>query len=418
MKHWNFGHKIVSPYTGAEIHLSRSSAMGGGYYGNTLTGLIPDMFDAMDVVSRELVGYIPGVMRNTGAERAAVGQNVTYHVAPSANIADITPAMTVPNPTDQTIGAGSLVITASKAAEFGFVGEEQRGLNSGPGALSVQGDMIAQALRGLANLIETSVAGVAHLGASRALAPTGSAVLFDTNVGDAAQGRKILDDNGTPLSDRSLVIDTSAGASLRTLMQLTKVNEAGTSMTLRDGQLLDLHGMSIRESAQAVQFTKGTAASSTTDNAGYAVGATVITLASAGTGAIKAGDVIAFAGDSNLYVVASGDADVSGGGTITLAAPGLRQALAASATAITVSADYSANVAFARSAIQLVTRAPALPDEGDVAMERFILTDPRSGLTFEVSVYGGYRKVRYEVAIAWGQKVVKPEHIALLMNQT
>lgn len=382
---------------------------------NTLTGLIPDLYAAVDVVSRELVGFIPSVFRNASAERAAVGENVSYHVAPEMTASDIAPAMTVPEPTDRTIGVGQMQITKSRAVEFGFVGEEQRGLNNGPGYLTVQGDMIAQALRTLCNEIESDLATEAYLNASRAYGAAGTTP-FASDVAASAQLRKILDDNGAPQIDRSLVIDTAAGANMRTLMQLTKANEAGTVMTLRQGQLLDLHGFSVKESAGVKTPSAGSADSATTNNAGYAIGAKTITLAAAGTGAIIAGDVITFAGDTNKYVVASGDADVSNGGTITLAAPGLRKAIAASNTAITVVAAAARNVGLSRNALHLVTRAPALPREGDIAMERMMVTDPRSGLTFEVSVYPGYRKVRYEIGLAWGKKAVKTEHMALLLG--
>lgn len=80
---------------------------------------------------------------------------------------------------------------------------------------------------------------------------------------------------------------------------------------------------------------RGTNSGATTNASGYAVGTTVITLASAGTGTIMAGDVISFAGDSNRYVVASGNNNVAAGGPITLATPGLLQAIPASATPIT-----------------------------------------------------------------------------------
>lgn len=388
-------------------------------YANTLTGLLPSLYAGLDVVSRELVGIIPGVQRSATAERVAVGQSTVYHVAPAANVSDVVPAMAVPEPTDQTIGTGTMAITKSRAANFGFTGEEQRGLNTGPGYQDVQADMFAQGLRALVNEMESDGAIAAAAGASRAygtagttpFAPTGTAPLLDS-----AMVRKILDDNGAPQTGRSLVVDTAAGANLRAVPNLVRVNESGTTMTLRDGELLDLHGFSVRESAGIPFHTKGTGASATTNNAGYAVGATTLTLASAGTGTIVAGDVITLAGDTNPYVVVTGDADVSGGGTITIAKPGLRVAIPAATTAITVVASHRKNVAFSQDALVLAARAPALPQEGDLALDRLLLTDPRSGLVFEVSIYPGYRKIRAEVAMAWGWKAVKSEHIALLLG--
>lgn len=386
-----------------------------GAYANTLTGLIPDLYAGLDVVSRELVGFIPSVFRNVSAERAAVGENITYHVAPSLATSNVTPSMTVPTPTDRTIGTGTLAITKVKKAEFGMTGEEQKGLNNGPGALSVQADLFAQALRALVNEIEVDLGTEAASKASRAYGTAGTTP-FASDLSAAAQIRKVLDDNGAPASERSLIIDTSAGAALRSLGQLTKANEAGTTMTLRDGELLNLSNLSIKESAGVQTPAVGTAASATTDTTGYAVGATTITLASAGTGTFVAGDIVSFAGDSNKYQLTAGDADVSGGGTIVLAAPGLRKAIAASAVAITRSASSVRNIAFSRNALHLVARAPALPNGGDLAVDRMMLTDPRSGLTFEVSIYAGYKMMYAEVALAWGVKGVKTEHIAALLG--
>lgn len=389
-----------------------------GAYGNsnTLTGLIPDLFAGLDVVSRELVGFIPSVSRNSGAERAAVGQTVAYPIVPTMAAADITPAMAIPEPTDRTVDVGTMTISKARAVNFGFVGEEQRGLNTGPGYLSVQANLFAQGLRTLVNEIEVDLATVAYQNACRATG-TAATTPFASSLGDSAQVRKILDDNGAPATGRSLVIDTAAGAALRTLGQLTKANEAGTVMTMRDGELLNLHGFSVKESAGVQSFTKGTNnGSASTNNAGYAVGATTITLASAGTGTILAGDYITFAGDSNKYLVVTGDADVSGGGTIVLAKPGLRVAIAASNTVITTVGTSVRNIGFSSNALHLVTRAPAIPVEGDAAMDAMMITDPRSGLTFEIRLYAGYRKIRAEVGIAWGYEATKPEHIAALLG--
>lgn len=385
-------------------------------YDNTLTAVLPDLYAGLDVVSRELTGYIPSVTRNAnGMERAAVGQSIVYHVAPTATTSNVTPAMTPPNPTDKTITGPSLTISKSKKSDFGFTGEEQRGLNTGPGYLSVQADLFAQALRALTNEIEADLAAAAAAAASRAYG-TGGTTPFASDTSASAQLRKILDDNGAPPSDRALVLNTTAGAVLRTLLGINANRPAQDFMNMQQGSLVDLHGFVISESGQAIDHTKGTGASATTNSAGYAVGDTVITLASAGTGTIVAGDVITFAGDTNQYVVVSGDADVSNGGTITIAEPGLQVAIAASATNITVKNSYEANVGFARSAMHLVARPPALPQEGDAARDRFMLVDPRSGLPFEISIYAGYRKISAEVAMAWGVKATKTEHIALLMG--
>jgi len=381
---------------------------------NTITNLIPDIYNALDVVSRELVGFIPAVSSDMTFERAALNQTVRSPVAPSATASDITPAVTPPNDGDQVIGNVDMTITKSRRVPVRWNGEQSLGLASGPGRANIMRDQFAQAMRTLCNEVETDLGGL-HVYASRAYGTAGTTP-FGT-AGDFSDGSnvlKILKDNGSPLMDNQLVIDTSAGATF--LGKQARVDYAGVDNIQRQGIILPLHGMDLRESAAVRTSTAGTGASATTDNAGYAVGDTVITLASAGTGTIVAGDVITFAGDSNKYVVVSGDADVSNGGTVTIAAPGLRVAMSAAAKAITVVAAAARNMAFNRSAIALATRVPALPEEGDSADDRQIITDPRSGLSFEISMYKQYRQVQYEVALAWGVKAVKPAHIGLLLG--
>ena len=381
---------------------------------NTITAIVPDIYEALDVVSRELTGLIPAVTMAASAESAGINQNIVVDVEPTGNVADITPAMTVPDPTGQTSGSTTVLITKSRAANFGFIGDDQKKLNTGPGYMGVRAAKIAQAIRSIVNEVETDLAGL-HTSFSRAYGTAGTTPFATANdYTDGSNVLKILKDNGAPTSDNHLVINTAAGANF--LGKQSAANAAGTDSMLRQGVLLDLAGMPLRESAQINTSTAGTAASATTDNAGYSIGDTVITLASAGTGTIVVGDVITFAGDTEKYVVVSGDADVSGGGTITLAAPGLREAIAASATAITMVAAAARNMCFNRSALILAARTPARPEEGDMADDVMIITDPRSGLSLEFALYKGYRKVRYEVGLAWGVKNVKPEHSALLLG--
>ncbi|HEY0004525.1 MAG TPA: hypothetical protein VGB17_06910 [Pyrinomonadaceae bacterium] len=375
---------------------------------NTLTNLIPDLFEALDVVSRELVGFIPAVTLDANAERAALGQTIRIPITPAASASDVTPGTTPPDDGDQTIGNTSLSITKSRVVPFRWTGEEQKGINSGPGYKNIRVQQIAQALRTLVNEVESDVA-LLYKRASRAYGTAGTTP-FASNLSEAAQVLKVLKDNGAPEGDLHLVIGTTAGANMRSLAQLNKANEAGGDDLLRQGVLLNLFGMMIRESAQVKAHTQGTGANYQVNHAAYAAGDTDITV-DTGTGTIVAGDIVTGAGDSNKYVVGSALA----ANVFSLNKPGLRQALADNA-AITVGSSYAANMAFHRSAMILVARPPALPEEGDMADDRMIVTDPRSGLSFEVAMYKQYRRIRYEVSLAWGAANIKPEHTAILLG--
>lgn len=381
---------------------------------NTITAIIPTLYEAVDVVSRELVGFIPASSADHSLDRAALNQSVLSHVAPASTASDITPGVSAPNDGDQTIAAISMTISKARAVPIRWNGEEELSLRSGGsvGRQRIQVDQFAQAIRTLTNEIESDLATAAAAGFSRAYGTAGTTP-FASSLADSAQVRKILDDNGCPISERSLILDTSAGANLRSLPNLTRASEAGDGGNfLRQGTLLDMHGFAYRESAQIKTPAVGTGTSYTTTAAGFAVGTTSIPIIT-GSGTVLAGDIVTFAGDTNKYTVVTG---VAAPGTIVIAAPGLRVAMSAATKAMTIVGASTRNVAFRRSALLLATRMPAVPSEGDMADDAMTITDPVSGLSFEVRMYKQYRQVRYELAIAWGVKVTKAEHGAFLLG--
>ena len=104
-------------------------------------------------------------------------------------------------------------------------------------------------------------------------------------------------------------------------------------------------------------------------------------------------------------------------GDLVINKPGLRIAHLA-ADEITHLASYTPNTAFARSAVVLATRAPAMPKGGDAADDVYMLTDPVSGLSFEFALYRQFLQTVVHVRLAWGFKAIKQDHIAIRTANT
>ena len=382
---------------------------------NTLTNLIPTIYAAKDIVLRELTGFIPAVTMDASAEQVAKDQTIRFPVVPALSGGNITPAATGPDPSATTQGNDTMSISKVRSTSFFWEAEEQKGLGNLYDI--ILRDQFAQAMRTLVNEVEADLAAL-YTKSSRAYGTAATTPFDSTNkINFLAQLYKILADNGAPLSDLQLVIDTTAGAALKSLVEIWKVNESGNDSLLRQGILLPLMGFDIRESAQVKLHTGGTESGYAVDlTAGYAAGSTTIHV-DTGTGTILAGDVLTnnkTARDTNKYIVATGyagDAD----GDIVLAKPG-NQVAWVNNDPVSCVASYRANLAFSRSAINLLMRVPAMPDGGDAADDVMVITDDRTGISFQVAMYRQYRRVAYEVGLAWGVKAVKTEAIATLLG--
>lgn len=257
---------------------------------NTLTGLIPTIFTALDTVSREQVGFIPAVSRNAKADAAAKDQTVTAPVAPPATTVDITPGATAPNDGDQTIGTVDVKITKSKMAPVKWNGEEQLALGPAGTYNTILADQFKQAFRALANEMDADLAAL-YFASSRAVGTAGTAPFgIAGDLSDAANARQVLSDNGSPTTDLQMVLGSSAIANLRGKQSvLFKVNESGTDALLREGIVGRLEGFNIHESAHVKKRAASPAAGYLVNGA-KAEGDILIAI-DTGTGAFAAGDI-------------------------------------------------------------------------------------------------------------------------------
>jgi hypothetical protein len=384
----------------------------------TLTGFTELIYEARDIVLREPVGFASSVLVNSGSEGVSLGGTVKSFVAgqPTLNT-DHTPAMTVPAGDDMTSTVEELTITKVARVNIPLKGETVRQLDNTVGRQNFVNNTLAQGIRQIVNAIESHIGETAKLGSSRAVGTAGTTP-FGSAHALIPEANQILTDNGAPADNqRSLVLSTGAATKLKTLSHIYKVNEAGSSETLRAGVLLDIDGVAIKQSAGVNSHTKGAGASYVINNGNITVGSTTISIdgGTVNTTGFKAGDIVTIADEptASKYVVKTGLTATSG--NIVIQNPGLKGAIV-DGKAVTIGDSYTANMLFHRSAIELVCRPPAMPDGGDLAEDRMTVFDPTSGLVFEVALYKGYGMNLMEIVCYYQAKVWKPELVATLLG--
>jgi hypothetical protein len=374
-----------------------------------LTDFIPTLYRGLDIVSREISGLIPASTINAAPTAVSIGEKIRIPQAnklQSETIVEGTQPAGAPPDLDNI----DMTITKSKQVSIKWTGEEVLGVTNSGTYNTILADQFSQAYRVLVNEVESDLAAEGSLNASRAHVSAGSPFTGD-KLTDIAMVRKILVDNGAPISNLQLVLNTLAGADLRVHHNIIKVNESGTDQTLRKGLLLKLMDFEIRESSQFKDHATGSLTGTPLTNLteGFNPGATEIAFDGTSAIALKAGDIVSFGVDTDKYVITA-DAAAS---PLTIHKPGLLKTVANN-VAVVVGPSYFPNLAFDKAALHLLVRTPAVPPSGDNADDRVVITDPVTGISFQVSYYKTYRQITYEISLAWGVKAIKPEHIALL----
>ena len=375
---------------------------------NTLTTLAPTLFSAAKEVAAEPFGVVSAVNTSFDDKGVAKGDNVSVDVAPTRAASDFTPANVAATGTDSTGSKIDVTITKSRKVDWHLTGEQIKSLQNATINQDWVKQLVSQGMRTLRNECEVDAALAVKIGASRAFGTAGTAP-FATDLTALTNARKILVDNGSPKADWQFGFDTNAGLNLRNLGVLQNAYQAGGSEERRTGEFLPQMGFRLFESAGIGTHTKGTGTAYTTTAAGFAVGTTSIPLIT-GSGTIVAGDVITIGADTNKYVVTGG---IAAPGTITIAAPGLKVAVPASATAVTVGNNYAANIAFERNAVVGVLRPPIMPPNPTI--EQMLVSDDK-GMSYLMLQIAQYGQLTWELHLAWGFKSINGEFSAIVLG--
>ena len=374
---------------------------------NTLTAILPKILarGLLHLRSRVLMTRLVNLDYSMEAKKK--GETIDVPVAASITSGAVAPAAYPAAPTNLTTATVQITLDNWQKASFGLTDKELGQINAQDDFITLE---MTAAFEALAVDINDSIfaeyVGVYGYTGTADTTPFGAGV----EVTSATLARKILNQQKCPRDNRRGVLDFDAEANALALTQFSDAEKVGGSDVKISGEIGRKFGIDWNADDGVPTHTAGDASGATTDATGYALGLKTVTLASDGTGAILSGDIITFAGDSQTYAVTSGDADVSGGGTISFV-PGLKVVIAAQVTAITLKATHVSNLVFHRDAFALAMRAPddALKEVFN-PQNSYTMQDPVTGLVMRLEVIRMYKQTMWELDCLWGAQLIRAEY--------
>ncbi len=385
---------------------------------NTLTATLTQILAKGMMGLREQVLMTRLVNTDWSMEAKSKGATIDIPIATDMGTADsVTPAATPTAGDDITTAVKQITLDQWYHKAFNLNDQEIDRINANDNFIPLQ---MQEAFRTIAYKINSTIydtaPGIYGYTGTAGTTPFGSG----SEVADATNLRKTLHEQLCPRTDRRMVLDFAAEAAALNLAQISDADKRGSGETKMTGDIGRAFGFDMYGDDQVPTHTAGTASGATTDSTGYALGIKTVTLASAGTGTILTGDIITFAGDTQTYAVTSGDADVSGGGSISFV-PGLKVVIEASAHAITLKASHVMNLGFHRDAFGLAVRAPEIGTKALFGAETtnnlsnmVTLNDPVTGLVMRIELIRMYKMWMYDIDCLWGVTLVSPERAARL----
>ena len=379
---------------------------------NTLTNLQPTLYSVAQEVSAEPFGIIGGINANFDDKGVAIGDKISVPVAPVRAGDTYSPTMNLNGGNagaDAIAGKVDVEITANRFTSWHLTGEQEKSLMNGGTDQEWFRQIVAQGMRTLRNEADAAAYAAIKVGASKAIGTAGSTP-FATGIDELADMNNLLYGQGAPMVDAQFVMSAAARVKfMKTGMyQLAYAN--GSEADRKAGILSREFGFSLRASAGITKHVQGTISTPyVVADTTLAVGATTID-PKTGVGEVAAGSVFSVGTNAPLYVMntkITGNTD-----PIYINRPGLAFAAAAN-DALGFVGDYTPCLAFERSAVVGVFRPPYIPENANIEQ---VLVSDQFGMTYLLCRVIGDGVVTWRLHLAYGIKVVQPEHVALLLG--
>lgn len=377
---------------------------------NTLTAVAPRLL-AQGLVALRQVCIMPQlVMQGYDDLAARQGSSIDVPIPSPISQGDVTASYIPPANTDISPTYVSINLNKWKYASFY--------LNDSDMMIAMNGTIpmqASEAIKSIANQVNSDIFALyKSVFAYTGTAGTTPLASAPDAIIDAA---KLMDDNLSPVDDRKFMLSTAAEANAKKLTAFQYINQGGPTV-MQKGQIGERLGFDFYASQLVPTHTAGTITTGLISKAStaYAIGVTTLlatTAASTGAAALKTGDIILFAGDTQTYALTADATQASAASDVTLTFyPGLKVAHVGS-EAVTVKASHVVNLAFHRDAFAFATR----PLEGAVEGLGHVIetvVDPQSGLSLRLEISRQWKQTLFCYDILYGCQCIRPELAARL----
>jgi len=369
---------------------------------NTLTTVIPQLLAQGLIALRQQ--SIMSRLVNRGFDQVAgeKGSTIDIPIASAVSVADVAPAEVPPSTTAQTPTKTSIVIDQWKEAAF-FLSDKDVA-ECMLGYIPMQA---GEAVKALANTIDNDILKLYK----KVYGYAGSAGTppFATDLSSFLSARKTLALQLAPMDPRFIVLDPTAEANALGLRAFQDASFRADPEGIINGQIGMKLGALWLMDQNIPTHTAGTVATSFINKAGTAVTAGLKTLVSTtgGTAALKIGDLITIAGDTQTYVLTA-DASRSGAGDMSIYfEPALKISLTGGET-ITIIDTHVVNMVFHRDAFALAMRPFQGLDPMNLGNFQSMI-DPISGLVLRLEVSREHKRTRFSYDVLYGVACPRPE---------
>jgi hypothetical protein len=233
---------------------------------------------------------------------------------------------------------------------------------------------------------------------------------FGASPAEAQRAKTILTRQKCPRFMRKLVLNSGAYGNATGLQNFRLVDQAGTSETLREGEIGRAYGFDWHEDVGfdgISHISTPLTAGACTVNGAHPVGATTISINKATNASpLVAGDIITFAGGTQTHTVVT-SVNLAVGNTNVSIQPPLQNARAGG-EAVTLQASHAINLAFHPMAFAFDSRPAARLNLPGVTSNFMTWVDDMTGVVLRLEIKQEYHQTAFYLSCLWGAKLVDP----------